>query len=76
MSKKYSPILYWEKFIQERRSEWKGYSMREQVVNTYIPKDKWEYWQIQKDLRTNKIPLWYRIYFEEYVSNSVIGENK
>ena len=59
------PTLYWEKFIQERRSEWKGYSMREQVVNTYIPKDKWEYWQTQKDLKTGKIPLWYRILLEE-----------
>lgn len=59
------PTLYWEKFIQERRSEWKGYSMREQVANTYILKDKWEYWQIQKDLNADKIPLWYRILLEE-----------
>jgi len=57
--------FYWEEFIQERRAEWQGYSMREQVVNTYIPKEKWEYWQVQRDLRTNKIPLWYRILFLE-----------
>lgn len=57
--------LYWEKFIQERRSEWKGYSMREQIINTYIPKDKLTYWQIQKDLKIDKIPLWYQILLEE-----------
>lgn len=70
------PTLYWEKFIQERRSKWKGYSIREQVANTYIPKDIWEYWQIQKSLRTREIPLWYQIYLEENVPDSVIGENK
>lgn len=55
----------WEQFIRIRRLEWKGYSMREQVVNTYIPKEKQEYWQVQKDLKTDKIPLWYRILLEE-----------
>lgn len=28
---------YWDKFIQSRRMEWKEYSMREQVINTYTP---------------------------------------
>ena len=59
------PKFYWHDFIQERRSEWKGYSMREQIVNTYIPKEKQEYWQVQRDLRTGKLPLWYRILLEE-----------
>ena len=67
---------YWDEFIRERRFEWRGYSMKEQIVNTYIPKEKWEYWQVQRDLRTGNIPLWYQIYFEEYVSDSVIGEDK
>lgn len=35
---------YWKKFIRQRRAEWKEYSMREQIINTYIPKNKWEYW--------------------------------
>jgi len=59
------PPDYWEQFIRKRRSEWKGYSMREQVINTYIPKDKWEYWQIHRDLKTDRIPLWYRILLAE-----------
>lgn len=57
--------FYWRDFIQERRSEWKGYSMEEQIVNTYIPKEKLEYWQVQRDMRTDKLPLWYRILLEE-----------
>ena len=67
---------YWDEFIRERRFEWRGYSMKEQIVNTYIPKEKREYWQVQRDLRTGNIPLWYQIYLEEYVSDSVIGEDK
>lgn len=56
---------YWEKFIQERCTEWKGYSMREQIINSYIPKEKLEYWQVQRDLKTDKMPLWYRMLIEE-----------
>lgn len=59
------PHDYWDKFIRERRAEWKGYSMKEQVVNGYIPKDKWEYWQVQRVLKTDKLPLWYRMLLEE-----------
>lgn len=59
------PYDYWDKFIQSRRMEWKGYSMKEQVVNTYIPPNKWEHWQVQRDLKTDKIPLWYRIMLRE-----------
>lgn len=62
------PPDHWEQFIRMRRMEWKGYSMREQVVNTYIPKEKWEYWQLQRDLKTDKMPLWYRILLEEETS--------
>lgn len=59
------PLNYWADFIRLRRSEWKGYLMEEQVINCYIPKDKLEYWQVQKDLKTGKMPLWYRIVLEE-----------
>lgn len=59
------PHDYWETFILERRAEWKGYAMKEQVVNRYIPMDKWEYWQVQKDLKTDKMPLWYRMLLKE-----------
>lgn len=52
---------YWDKFIRSRLMEWKEYSMREQVVNTYIPHEKWECWQVQKDLKTGKMPRWYQI---------------
>lgn len=56
---------YWDRFIRERCAEWKEYSMREQIINSYIPKEKLEYWQVQRDLQTNKMPLWYRILLEE-----------
>lgn len=58
-------VEYWDQFIRARCLEWRGYAMREQIVNTYIPKEKWEYWQVQKDLKTEKIPLWYQILLEE-----------
>ena len=29
---------YWENFIEQRRREWKEYSLREQIINTYIQK--------------------------------------
>lgn len=56
---------YWDQFIQSRLMEWKQYSMREQVVNTYIPPNKREYWQVQRDLKTDKIPLWYQLLLED-----------
>lgn len=56
---------YWDRFMQSRFMEWKQYSMREQVVNTYIPPNKWEYWQVQRELKTDKIPLWYQLLLEE-----------
>lgn len=59
------PLNYWADFIRLRRSEWKGYLMEEQVINCYIPKDKLEYWQVQKDLKTGKMPLWDKIVLEE-----------
>ena len=39
--------------------------MREQLVNRYIPREKWEHWQVQKDLKTEQIPRWYQILQEE-----------
>lgn len=59
------PVNYWADFIRLRRSEWKGYLMEEQIINCYIPKSKLEYWSIQKDLGTWKVPLWYKILEEE-----------
>lgn len=56
---------YWDKFIRERCAEWRGYSMKEQIINGYIPKDKLEYWQVQRELKTGKMPLWYRMLLEE-----------
>ena len=55
------PDTYWEDFIMKRRKEWPGYSMREQIINTYIPKEKLEYWQVQKDLKTGLLPKWYEM---------------
>jgi 1-acyl-sn-glycerol-3-phosphate acyltransferase len=34
---------YWQHFIEERCREWPGYSMREQVINSYIPAWRREY---------------------------------
>lgn len=58
-------VNYWENFICSRRFEWREYSMKEQVINTYIPRTKKEYWKIQVDLKTGKIPLWYQLVMEE-----------
>lgn len=39
--------------------------MREQIINTYIPKGKLEYWQVQKDLKTGLLPMWYELALSE-----------
>lgn len=54
------PDDYWDDFIYQRRKEWKGYSMNEQM-QTFIPKEKREYWALQKDLKTDCLPKWYQI---------------
>ena len=52
---------YWKNFIEQRRREWEKYSLREQIINTYIPDEKWQYWITQIELKTNNIPTWLEI---------------
>ena len=52
---------YWKNFIEQRRREWKEYSLREQIINTYIPEEKWQYWLTQIELKTKNIPTWLEI---------------
>lgn len=54
------PDDYWDDFIYQRRKEWSGYSMNEQM-QTFIPKEKREYWALQEDLKTDCLPKWYQI---------------
>ena len=35
--------------------------MREQIINTYIPDKKWQYWITQIELKTKNIPTWLEI---------------
>lgn len=63
---------YWGDFIAERRKEWPGYSMREQIINTYIPKEKLEYWQVQQDLKTGRLPKWYEMAMRECIEEGSI----
>lgn len=49
------PYDYWDKFLQERMSEWWGYGMCEQLINTWLPPAKREYLQILRDMRELKI---------------------
>ncbi|MCM1325830.1 MAG: 1-acyl-sn-glycerol-3-phosphate acyltransferase [Bacteroidales bacterium] len=59
------PADYWEKFIDARLKEWPGYSMKEQIVNRFLPKEKLEYWQIQRDLKTGLLPRWYEMVMQD-----------
>ena len=52
---------YWKNFIEQRRREWKEYSLREQIINTYIPEEKRQYWLTQIELKTKNIPTWLEI---------------
>lgn len=52
---------YWKNFIEQRRREWEKYSLREQIINTYIPDKKWQYWITQIELKTKNIPTWLEI---------------
>lgn len=56
---------YWERFIVARVREWPEYAMKEQFVNRFIPKEKLEYWQVQKDLKTGLMPRWYKMALNE-----------
>lgn len=55
---------YWDSFITQRIKEWEGCSMFEQML-TFIPKEKLEYWSVQRDLKTGNLPKWYQIYLRE-----------
>lgn len=55
---------YWDSFIIQRIKEWEGYSMFEQML-TFIPKEKLEYWSVQRDLKTGNLPKWHQIYLRE-----------
>lgn len=57
------PEDYWDDFIAQRQDEWKGYFMKEQL-DTFIPKEKLEYWSVQKDLKTGYLPRWYQMALE------------
>lgn len=52
---------YWERFLEARFREWPEYAMKEQIINRFIPKEKLEYWQVQKDLKTRTLPEWYEL---------------
>lgn len=36
----------WPEFIRRRLAEWKGYDLKEQIINCYIPREKLEYWDM------------------------------
>lgn len=45
------PNDYWEKYVEERLSEWPGYSMQEQIDSVYHPKEKLTQQQVEQDLK-------------------------
>lgn len=55
------PDDYWERFIAAKCTEWPGYSMKEQIINRFLPREKLEYWQVQEDLKTGALPRWYEM---------------
>lgn len=46
---------YWHKFLKERIGEWHGYDMHDQLINTWLPHKKREYFEILHDMRRLKI---------------------
>lgn len=46
---------YWSDFVAHRCAEWRGYDLREQIDNCYIPKEKLEYWDLMRDLRNMRV---------------------
>lgn len=44
------PYDYWKEFIRERRAEWPGYSMDEQIRNGCFPPAKREYNAMLKEI--------------------------
>lgn len=51
---------YWNGFVQQRVMEWAGYSMDEQIINTFVPKEKRTYLELCEKFGFDKIPLRYR----------------
>lgn len=49
------PYNYWQNFIEERKKEWPGYSMDEQIRNGAFPKEILEYNAMVEDLCKMKI---------------------
>lgn len=45
--------------------KWDFEIVNEQIANTFIPKEKLEYWQMQKDLKTGLLPRWYEMALSE-----------
>ena len=45
--------------------------MKEQIINTYNPKYKLEYWQVQKELKTGLIPKWHEMAMRECIEEKV-----
>lgn len=51
---------YWNGFVQQRVVEWAGYSMDEQIINTFVPKEKRTHLELCEKLGFDKIPLRYK----------------
>lgn len=49
------PYNYWQNFIKDRRKEWPGYSMEEQIRNGCFPPQKREYNLMIKEITQMKI---------------------
>ena len=49
------PYDYWQSFISDRRKEWPGYSMEEQVINVCVPPKKKEYNEMLEQISKMKI---------------------
>ena len=49
------------KILRTEKKRVGKYSMREQIINTYIPDKKWQYWITQIELKTKNIPTWLEI---------------
>lgn len=49
------PYDYWQEFINDRKAEWPGYSMDEQIRNGCFPPDKKSYNQMLNEISNMKI---------------------
>lgn len=68
---------YWNGFVQQRVMEWAGYSMDEQIINTFVPKEKRTHLELCEKLGFDKIPLRYRnIQFNKLFKEKYNDERK